>query len=551
MTFQEFRKQCEKLAGAYAHLLEKPGRGIDADLALPCFSLAKERRKNPVDIAKWLAEGIKPYGLIKRIEASGPYVNFYADWDKLGKEIIGQIISEGDAFGSSRQKEKIMIEYSSPNTNKPLHIGHLRNDSIGMSVSNILEFLGNDVIRTAIINDRGVHICKSMLAYKKWGNDKKPDKKSDHFVGDFYVMFEQKLKENPELEEEIHEMLQKWEKGDKATRTLWEKMNDWVLSGMKETYETFGSKFDFWTYESEIYDKAKPLIEKGIKKGIFFKNEKGDMVAKLEPLPDKVVLRADGTSIYITQDMALATFRFSKYKIDRLIYVAATEQSLHFQQLFKILQMLGYDFAGRCHHLAYGLVNLPSGRMKTREGTVIDADDLIKDVVELAKEEIKKREKVSAKEMTKRSREIALAAIKYYLLRLEPIKDLLFDAKKAVSFEGDTGPYIQYTYARARSILKKSKKKAAIKHAFEKDETSIVKKLSQFPYIVKKCAAELKPNYLSTYIFELATKFNEFYHTKQVIGDGREETLLALVESVSSVLKTGLQLLGISALERM
>lgn len=557
MSFQEFREQCAKLVGIYAHLLESPARGIDADSALPCFAMAKEQRKNPVEIAKELAESLKPSGLIKRIEAIGPYVNFYADWDKIGKEIVSQILKKGERFGrGQKQKEKIMIEYSSPNTNKPLHVGHLRNDSIGMAVSNILEFLGYDVIRTAIINDRGVHICKSMLAYKKWGSGKTPqgeDKKSDHFVGDFYVLFEKKLRENPGLEEEIREMLKKWEAGDKSTRALWKKMNTWVLNGMKETYELFGSKFDFWTYESKIYDKARPLIEKGMRKGIFFKGERGDLLAKLEPeMPNKVVLRADGTSIYITQDMALAKLRFEKYKIGKLIYVVATEQSLHFKQLFKILQLLGYGFAAQCYHLAYGLVNLPSGRMKTREGTVIDADNIINEVRLLAKEEIKNREeKISKKELDARAKDIALAAIKYYLLRLEPIKDLLFDAAKAVSFEGDTGPYLQYTYVRAKSILRKSKKKVKIKDGFEKDEVSIIKKLSQFPYVVKKCAAELKPNYLANYLFELATQFNEFYHAKQVIGSEREETLLALSTAVTAVLKSGLKMLGINALEKM
>lgn len=559
MSFQKFRERCVKLAGANAHLLEQPPRGIDADLALPCFVLAKEKRKDPALIAKELAGGLKPRGLIKEIKVEGPYVNFYADWDKLGKEIIGQVIKESENFGKvKRRKEKIMIEYSSPNTNKPLHVGHLRNDSLGMAMSNILDFTGSDVIRTAIINDRGVHICKSMLAYKNWGGGKTPQsvaKKSDHFVGDFYVMFEKKLKEDPNLEEEIRQMLKKWEDGDTFTRALWKKMNNWVLTGMKETYKLFGSKFDFWTLESQIYMEGKTLVGAGIRKGVFFKGERGDILAKLEPeLPNKVMLRADGTSIYITQDMALAKLRFEKYGIDKLVYVVASEQNLHFNQLFKVLELLGYGWAKNCYHLSYGLVNLPTGRMKTREGTVVDADSLINEEIELAKKEIRSREKVAKAELEKRAKEIALAAIKYYLIKIEPIKDILFDPNKAISFEGDTGPYIQYTYARAKSILRKAKKKEEGKNSTKdvgKEEIDIIKKLSQFPYIVKKCAAELKPNHLATYLFELATLFNSFYHAEKVIGSKKEAGLLSVVDAVSIVLKNGLSLLGINVLERM
>ncbi len=421
-----------------------------------------------------------------------------------------------------------------------------------MVVSNILEFSGYDVIRTAIINDRGVHICKSMYAYQEWGSGK-PDKKPDHFVGDFYVLFEQKLKENPALEEKIQEMLRKWEAGDKRTRALWKKMNAWVLKGMKETYKKFGSKFDFWTFESDIYDKAKPIIEEGLKKGIFFRNEKGDTVAKLEPaLPNKVMLRADGTSIYITQDLVLAKMRFEKYKPDRLIHVVASEQNLHFQQLFRILELFGFSFAKKCYHLSYGLVNLPSGRMKTREGTVIDADDLIDEVTSLAKDEIRKREKgISKAKLEERAQAIALGAIKYFLLSTEPVKDILFDPKKAIAFEGDTGPYLQYTYARASSILRKSKKKAKVKRGLSGKEAEIAKKLSQFPEVVERCSQQMKPNFLANYLFELATVFNEFYHASRIIGSEREEDLLAMTKAFLAVLGTGLKLLGIKPLERM
>ncbi|MBI2972031.1 MAG: arginine--tRNA ligase [Candidatus Aenigmarchaeota archaeon] len=558
--FQKFRLECERLT--QQHLpgarLEVPPKEIGADLAFPCFAHAKELRQSPADIAR---EKVKPIvgeimfsPLIRKVESSGPYINFYANWEMLGKLIVNDILKQKEYGKGKRKNKTVMIEYSSPNTNKPLHVGHLRNDSIGMAVSNVLDYCGYDAIRTAIINDRGIHICKSMYAYRQWGNNKKPDKKPDHFVGDFYVLFEQKLKENPDLEQRALELLRKWELGDKKTRTLWKHMSMWVLRGMKETYKRFGSKFDFWTFESDIYDKAKPIIEEGMRKRVFLKNEKGDTVAKLEPeLPNKVVLRADGTSIYITQDLVLAKMRFEKYKLDKLLYVVASEQNLHFQQLFKIFALLGCSFSRKCHHLSYGLVNLPTGRMKTREGTVVDADELIAEVAGLAAAEISKREKsLPKKETAARAEAIALAAIKYYLLKPEPVKDILFDPQRSIDFEGDTGPYLQYTYARARSILRKSKKKPRLgKGHYQDKEIAVVKKLGQFPEVIGKCSAELKPHFLANYLFELATMFNEFYHTTQVIGSEREQELLALTKAFTDVLGTGLRLLGIAPLEKM
>jgi arginyl-tRNA synthetase len=331
-------------------------------------------------------------------------------------------------------------------------------------------------------------------------------------------------------------------------------MNAWTLSGMRQTYKNFGSEFDVWTYESQIYDRAKKAILDSLKKGIFEKDSRGNTIARLEPeLPDKVVLRADGTSVYMTQDLYLAKMRFKDYRLDRLVYVVASEQNLHFKQLFAIpiLRKMGWEFSDRCSHLSYGLVNLPGGRMKTREGNVVDADDLIEELSRLAKEEILKREKLGKKELKERSNAIALAAIKYYLLKIEPVKDLLFDPEKAISFEGDTGPYLQYTYARAKSILRKSRKRPAAMISLQQDETDLVKKLALFDITVRKSAAELKPHYVANYLFELATLFNEFYHRKQVLRDKREAELLRLVLAVAATLKTGLGLLGIKPLERM
>ena len=547
----KFHEECKALVGSLGKL-ERPPKGINADLALPCFALAKERKRDPTIIAQDIATSLKPKGLIKAIRAEGPYVNFYADWNRIGNEVLKDVLSGNYGKGPSK-KEKIMVEYSSPNSNKPLHIGHLRNDSIGMAMSNILEYNGYQIIRANLVNDRGVHICQSMLAYKKWGKNKSPGKKkSDHFVGDFYVLYHQKLKENPELKDEVQQMLVKWEKGDKATRALWKKINDWAISGFKETYVIFGSRFDVFFHESEFYDKAKPIIKKGIKKGVFYKNDKGALLAKLEPdLPDKTVLRSDGTSIYVTNDLALTKHKFQKYKLNRAIWVVASEQNLYFRQLFSIFKKLGYSFAGDCYHLSYGLVNLPEGKMKSREGKVIDADELIEDVKELALHEVNTRYELPKKQAEGRAMKIALAAIKYYLLSLEPVKDIMFEPQKAVAFEGETGPYLQYTYARARSILRKSGKDIRFTQSFGGQEIAIIKQLSQYTWIIKKCAHEMKPNYLANYLFELATLFNEFYHALQVVGSERERELLTLVAATSIVLKGGLELLGIEVLEEM
>ena len=562
---EKFRKECENISGSYANLLEKSKH---ADLALPCFSLAKELKKNPVEIAQKLAKQfekkIKPRYLIKEIKPVGPYVNFYLDENKFSELIIKKILKESKDYGKGlKKKEKIMIEYSGPNTNKPLHIGHLRNDSIGMAISNILEFSGYVVIRVNIINDRGAHICKSMFAYKTWGNGRTPEKeniKSDHFVGDFYVLSDKKLKENPELNEEIQEMLRKWEAGDKSTRALWKKMNKWALDGIKQTYEKFGSRFDDWHFESQFYDKAKPIIKEGKEKGLFDKNEKGDLIAKLEPeLPNKTILRSDGTSIYITNDMAVAKYRFEHYKINKCLWVVATEQNLHFKQLFKIFELLGYKWAKNCFHLGYGLVNLPSGRMKTREGNVVDADDLIEESRRLASNEIEKRdEKIGLKDLKEKSLAIALASIKYNMLKTEPIKEITFNPEEEISFDGNTGPYLQYTYARANTLLKKSKKRPKLtepqsgKAIFsEQLENNLIKKLSEFPEIIEKSAKELKPNILANYSYELATLFNEYYQNVRIIGSENEQAKLALVNSVKIILENSLNLLGIKSLEKM
>ncbi len=545
---EKFYQECKKIAGKYGDKLELPPKGI-ADFALPCFSFSK----NPVEEAKKLAEKfskkIGKNSLIKEIKAQGPYVNFYVNNKVLASSVIKEIL-KNERYGSGKNKGRVMVEYSAPNSNKPLHIGHLRNDSIGMSISRILEYSGFKVIKANLINDRGIHICKVMVAYEKW--DGKKHGKGDKFVGNLYVMFEKN--KTPSLEEKAKEFLKKWEQGDKKTRALWKKLNSMAIKGIKQTYKKFGSEFDVWFFESEFYNKVEPIIQLGLKKGIFKRIGEKGIIAVLEKygLPNKIVIREDGTSVYIANDLALTKHKFEKFKLDKSIWCVAYEQNLYFKQLFKIFELLGFKWAEKCHHLSYGLVNLPSGRLKSREGNVVDADDLIDEMTKLALKEIKKRYKnLSKKECDKRAKEIALASIKFFFLKNEPLKDMLFDPEKAISFEGNTGPYLQYTYARAKSILRKSDKKALIKGELNENEFEIIKKLSLFPLIVKRSAENLKPNYLVNYLLELAMMFNEYYHSTKVIGSPNEEIRLSLIQCIANVIKKGLWLLGINVLEEM
>ena len=554
--------------------METPSKEF-GDYAFPCFILAKKLKKDPKSIAEELEKKInsdkekQKFKAIDRVETKSGYVNIFLKKEFL-LTIVNKILKEKQKFGKSQEggNKKILLEYSSPNTNKPLHLGHLRNDSLGMSLTRILENSSCKVIKTNIINDRGIHICKSMLAYKKFGKNNTPEKakqKSDHFVGKFYILAEKKLREQPELEQDLREMLRKWEAEDKETRALWKKMNLWALNGIKQTYSTFGSEFDLLEYESQVYMKAKPLIEEGKKKGIFQKDENGNLIAKLEPeIPNKVVLRADGTSVYITQDIALTKHRLDKYNPDRIIWIVASEQNLHFKQLFKILGMLGYK--GNFYHFAYGLVNLESGRMKTREGTVIDADNLIQEVKELAKQEIIKREKqeLGKKELENRALKIALAAIKFYLIKVEAHKDMLFIPEKSIAFDGETGPYLQYTYARASSILRKStekkfKTKTKINHTKNKildltqEEKQLLKTLAKFPETVELAAKNLAPDSVAKYTYELSKTFNDFYEKCHVLAAEEQvrKQRLEIVRATKQVLANSMYLLNIPTLEKM
>ena len=557
MTWEKFRAECARIIGAHASLLEVPPREVDADLAFPCFSLAKEQKKNPMEISKELEAAAKKKRteLVKDVKAAGPYVNFYINHEKFSPALINEIIKQKQKYGSGeKKKEKIMIESPGPNTNKPLHLGHVRNIVLGSSLANIYEFLGHTVVRVDIVNDRGIHICKSMMAYEKFGDEKEPDKKPDHFVGDYYVLFSKKLEGQPDTEEELRKMLLDWEAGDKKVRELWKKMNGWAISGFNETYTRLGMHIDKAYYESEHYMDGKEIVVKGLKAKIFKKDNDGNIVIDLgdSNLGTRVLLRADGTSVYITQDMALAIKRYNEFHMDKMIYVVGEEQIAHFNALFKVLEILGYKFANNCYHLSYGMVNLPEGKMKSREGTVVDADDLMDEMHKMAENKIMERSEIPEKEMNDRAEKIGMAALKYFIVKFDPNKSITYDPKASIEFEGDTGPYLQYTYARANSIIKKSNKNLSKNPSFfQKIEFDIIKKLSQFQEILNKSAGDYRPNVLANYLFELSSLFNEFYHAVKVVGEKEEGDRLALVNSVMYVIENGCRLLGIEVIKEM
>ena len=529
------------------------------DLSLPCFSLAKKLNKSPIEISKQLKGKIENSDLIKNVESVGPYLNIFLKPELLSKEVLEEIYDKKSKYGLKKSNGKrIVIEFPAPNTNKPLHVGHVRNMCIGESISRLFESQGYKVFRVNLNNDRGIHICKSMLAYQKWGNNKEPDKKSDHFVGDFYVLFCKKAKENPDLYDEAQEMLRKWENGNKKIRELWEKMNKWALDGFKETYEKFGIKFDKEYYESEMYEKGKELILDGLKKGIFKKGSEGEVLIDLgNELGEKIVLRADGTSVYITQDLYLAYLKFKDFKYDKSIYVVASEQNYHFKVLFEILRKIGFGKADACYHLSYGMVHLPEGRLKSREGNVVDADELLNDVEKEAEIEIRKRKNIPANKLKETARKIALSAIKYFILKHQAQKDFIFRPKESISFEGNTGPYIQYSLVRANKILEKSKISVKNKIDFsllkEKEEIEIIKKMSLFPEIMENSAKNYAPNLIAGYAYSLASLFNLFYEKYPVIQENKavEEARLLLIYCFSLVLGSCLNLLGIEKVEQM
>ena len=543
--------------------LEVPPFELDFSYALPCYRLAKIEKKPPSIIGKELKTKLKDVEYLEKIEVSGSYLNLKIK----PRYILESIFKYKEDYGRIRdlqerideKKKRYVIEYPSPNTNKPLHFGHIRNMLLGKSVSNLLSYLGHIVFQVNLNNDRGIHICKSMLAYKKWGHNQPPNKKSDHFVGDFYVKYNEMVAKDNNLEKEAYELLRKWEKGDKETIKLWKKMNEWALQGHKKTYQKLSISFDKEYFESDLYLKGKEIILEGVKKGIFEYLEDGAIVAKLKDkynLEDKVLIRSDGTSLYITQDIYLAYKKKEDFNYDKSIYVVGDEQIQVFRWLFAVLDMLGFE--GNNYHLSYGMINLPSGKMKSREGTIVDADDIIEEVEQLAYQEVNKRyNKLEESEKLKRAELIGLAALSFYILKYSPTKGFTFKPDESISFEGETGPYIQYCYARIESIIQKSGKKISTDINWElfqhEKESNLIKQLIYFPEVIKTVEKTYNIHLVPQYLLSLCQTFNSFYTSCQVISEDEalEKSRLLLIRCVQIIIKIGLTILGIDTLDQM
>lgn len=563
------------------------------DLGSPMFTFAKALRMAPLQIASGVAAKITDKSLGEFL-AVGPYVNVKLNKAGAAAPILAAVKAQGDSYGSLNSDGKkpldgrrVMIEFSSPNTNKPLHLGHVRNDALGESVSRILKAAGAEVYKVDLINNRGVHICKSMLAYKLFheANGDTPESlgmKGDHFVGQCYVEFDKYLKgekdkpetAHPEANQMAEDMLIKWEAGDPEVHALWEKMNGWTFDGMMATYNRTGISFDKYYFESETYLKGKDEIMKGLEKGVFFKAEDGsvridvtDVVGKGkdEDNHEKVLLRKDGTSVYITQDIGTAISRHDDWAFNQLVYVVASEQNYHFKILFHILKKLGFDWADKLFHLSYGLVNLPSGRMKSREGTVVDADDLVDslhaDALAAIKERGRDGEVGDADEVAEK---VALGALHYYMLQATPIKDMLFNPAESLSFNGNTGPYLQYMGARINSILAKAGEagiaedgsEAAVALLSSEDEWALIKQLGDYPNVIAKAAENLDPSEVAAYVYEVAKLFSKFYQNCSIIGAAEENKQLAgarlyLASCTLQVIKNAMKLVLVPYLEKM
>ena len=576
--------------------LQKTKKEFEGNLTLVVFPFLKISRKKPDETAREIGEYIKQNcEAIADFNAVGGFLNLVID-KKAWLGLLNEM-NQNEKFGEKPVTEAsplVMIEYSSPNTNKPLHLGHVRNNLLGWSLAQIMEANGNRVVKTNIVNDRGIHICKSMLAWLKFGNGETPEtsgKKGDHLIGDYYVAFdkhyraevaelkakfvaegmdeeqaEKKAKEESPLIKEAHEMLVKWEQNDPEVRALWKKMNDWVYAGFDETYKALGVGFDKIYYESNTYLVGKKKVEEGLAKGLFFRKDDNSVWADLtdEGLDQKLLLRSDGTSVYMTQDIGTAEMRFNDFPIDKMIYVVGNEQNYHFQVLSILLDRLGFKWGKELVHFSYGMVELPNGKMKSREGTVVDADDLIAAMVADAKqtsEELGKFKDMSEEERNEIARIVGLGALKYFILKVDARKNMLFNPEESIDFNGNTGPFIQYTYARIRSILRKAQAEGiSIPATLEgtmplnDKEIELIQKLNEFGAAVEQAGKDYSPIGIANYCYELTKAFNQFYHDYSILGADTEEekvVRLVLAQNVSKTLKNGMALLGIKVPERM
>ena len=576
--------------------LQKTRSEFEGNLTLVVFPFLKISHKKPEDTAQDLGKYIKDncqaiadYNVVKG------FLNLVID-KKAWLGLLNEM-NANEKFGEKPVTENsplVMIEYSSPNTNKPLHLGHVRNNLLGWSLAQIMEANGNKVVKTNIVNDRGIHICKSMLAWLKYGNGETPEtsgKKGDHLIGDYYVAFdkhyreevktlkaqymaegmdeeaaEKKAKEESPLIKEAHEMLVKWEQNDPEVRALWKKMNDWVYAGFDETYKALGVGFDKIYYESNTYLVGKKKVEEGLAKGLFFRKDDNSVWADLtgEGLDQKLLLRSDGTSVYMTQDIGTAEMRFNDFPIDKMIYVVGNEQNYHFQVLSILLDRLGFKWGKELVHFSYGMVELPNGKMKSREGTVVDADDLIAAMIGDAKqtsEELGKFKDMTEEERNEIARIVALGALKYFILKVDARKNMLFNPEESIDFNGNTGPFIQYTYARIRSILRKAQAEGIAIPAqlgenmpLNEKEIELIQKLNEFGAAVEQAGKDYSPSGIANYCYELTKAFNQFYHDYSILGaDTEDEKIVRLVlaQNVGKTLKNGMALLGIEVPERM
>ena len=564
--------------------LQKTRSEFEGNLTLVVFPFLKISRKSPEQTAQEIGqyltdhcEAVASYNVVKGflnlVVAPQAWLSMLTD------------IDADEQYGHKQATEEsplVMIEYSSPNTNKPLHLGHVRNNLLGWSLAQIMQANGNKVVKTNIVNDRGIHICKSMLAWLKWGNGETPEtsgKKGDHLIGDYYVAFdkhyreeikelmaqgmdEEKAKQEAPLIKEAHEMLVKWENNDPEVRALWEKMNSWVYAGFDETYRKMGVSFDKIYYESQTYLKGKAKVEEGLAKGLFERHADNSVWADLtnEGLDQKLLLRSDGTSVYMTQDIGTAEMRFKDYPIDKMIYVVGNEQNYHFQVLSILLDRLGFKWGKELVHFSYGMVELPNGKMKSREGTVVDADDLMELMVSdalKAADEAGKNADLSDAEKQEIARIVGMGALKYFILKVDARKNMLFNPEESIDFNGNTGPFIQYTYARICSILRKSQNMQHVQNTpstLNEKEIELIQKMSEYPAVVEQAGKDYSPSGIANYCYELTKIFNQFYHDFSILNEPDEQkrqVRLVLARNVAKVIKNGMSLLGIEVPERM
>ena len=570
--------------------LQKTKKEFAGHLTLVVFPFLKISRKKPEDTAQDIGNFLKQEmpTVIADFNVVKGFLNLVISSESW-TELLCQIHQE-EQFGIQPVTDKsplVMIEYSSPNTNKPLHLGHVRNNLLGCALSNVMAANGNRVVKTNIVNDRGIHICKSMLAWLKYGNGATPEStgiKGDHLVGDYYVAFDKHYKEQVNelmakgmsedeakneapLIKEAREMLVKWEQNDPEIRGLWKQMNEWVYAGFDETYKALGVGFDKIYYESDTYLEGKEKVMEGLDKGFFFRKEDGSVWADLtaEGLDEKLLLRSDGTSVYMTQDIGTAKLRFNDFPIDKMIYVVGNEQNYHFQVLSILLDKLGFEWGKSLVHFSYGMVELPNGKMKSREGTVVDADDLVAEMINSARtmseDKINKLTDISEEEAKEIARIVGLGALKYFILKVDARKNMLFNPEESIDFNGNTGPFIQYTYARIRSILRKAAEANIVVPKtlnepieISEKEISLIQMLAEFPTVVKQAGNDYNPSCIANYCYELVKEYNQFYHDFSILREENENKKLfrlILSESISNIIRTGMGLLGIEVPERM